>query len=43
MQGVTRLDILNFISHGVTKVPGGESDAHEAPVEPDEPRREEIV
>ena len=25
-QGVTRLDILNYISHGITKAPGGKTD-----------------
>jgi len=39
MQGVTRLDVLNFISHGVTKVPGVEGEPSPAPVEPDETRR----
>jgi len=41
MQGVSRLDVLNYISHGVTKVPGGEGEGAPAPVEPDEPRRGE--
>jgi len=41
MQGVTRLDVLNFISHGVTKVPGSDNDSHDDPVEPDETRQDE--
>jgi len=29
--GVTRLDILNFVSHGITKVPVAEDDGPDAP------------
>jgi len=36
-QGVTRLDVLNFISHGVTKVPGGADVASPSPAEQGEP------
>ncbi len=28
-QGITRLDVLNFISHGISKVPAGDEDGHE--------------
>ncbi|PLY13153.1 MAG: ATP-dependent Clp protease ATP-binding subunit ClpA, partial [Desulfuromonas sp.] len=38
MQGVSRLDVLNYISHGLSKVPGGEGEGHPASVEPDESR-----
>jgi len=31
VQGMTRLDVLNFISHGVTKVPRGETDEQSVP------------
>jgi ATP-dependent Clp protease ATP-binding subunit ClpA len=39
-QDVTRLDVVNYISHGISKVPG-ESQDDEAPGEVDEPRAEE--
>jgi ATP-dependent Clp protease ATP-binding subunit ClpA len=39
-QDVTRLDVVNYISHGISKVPG-ESQDDEAPGEIDEPRGEE--
>jgi len=38
-QGVTRLDVLNYISHGVTKVPGGADAVNPAPAEQGEPGR----
>ena len=40
-QGITRLDVLNYISHGITKVPLGAQpeEADEEPAEPAAPRR----
>jgi ATP-dependent Clp protease ATP-binding subunit ClpA len=40
-QGITRLDVLNYISHGITKVPLGSQpeEADEEPAEPAGPRR----
>ena len=40
MQGVTRLDVLNYISHGITKTPAveGAPDRSPSPVDHDEPR-----
>ena len=40
-QGITRLDVLNYISHGITKVPLGAQpeEADEEPAEPAGPRR----
>jgi len=39
-QGVTRLDVLNYISHGITKIPGHTEAESEAPVgEGEEPSR----
>jgi ATP-dependent Clp protease ATP-binding subunit ClpA len=40
-QGITRLDVLNYISHGITKVPlGGQpEETDEEPAEPVPPRR----
>src|SRR5258706_2823383 len=29
-QGVTRLDVVNYISHGISKVPQGKESAHES-------------
>ena len=39
-QDVTRLDVVNYIAHGISKVPG-ESQEEESPGEVDEPRGEE--
>jgi ATP-dependent Clp protease ATP-binding subunit ClpA len=39
-QDVTRLDVVNYISHGISKVPG-ENQEDDAPGEIDEPRGEE--
>jgi len=39
-QDVTRLDVVNYISHGISKVPG-ESQEDDVPGEVDEPRGEE--
>jgi ATP-dependent Clp protease ATP-binding subunit ClpA len=39
-QDVTRLDVVNYIAHGISKVPG-ESQDDEAPHEVDEPRGED--
>ena len=39
-QDVTRLDVVNYISHGISKVPG-ESQEYDAPGEVDEPRGED--
>ncbi|TCT23029.1 ATP-dependent Clp protease ATP-binding subunit ClpA [Thiobaca trueperi] len=39
-QDVTRLDVVNYISHGISKVPG-ENQQDDAPGEADEPRGEE--
>ncbi|AFL76367.1 ATP-dependent Clp protease ATP-binding subunit ClpA [Thiocystis violascens] len=39
-QDVTRLDVVNYISHGISKVPG-ENQEDDAPGEPDEVRGEE--
>jgi ATP-dependent Clp protease ATP-binding subunit ClpA len=39
-QGVTRLDVLNYISHGITKIPGHTEAESEAPIaEGEEPAR----
>jgi len=40
MQGVTRLDVLNYISHGITKTPAveGAPDRFSSPIDQEEPR-----